>query len=285
VHNLWFQRQCGTVLEMLMISKEAVQVTMNKFNQLSNTERQAPAYEVISGQAPTTEDYVRQVLVTIMERIESLESKVLSTTLTQHPSSQAIAQLTREWNFMMQDIDTILDPKKPRVYSYQYLPDYYYTSAVLSAVLTQTGQFIPGSPKANDRWKALSQANLQKLGETFFGEQTKSYVYRHGYQDEKAGPELHQVQIDRIWQTVNEQNGCFIDFNFLTKGSGHTIFVAAGFDEQQGAKVFDIYDPMVNQSKRVNLKEFKQFINESYEKPKVTNAMYTYKIKHLMPSV
>jgi hypothetical protein len=276
-YNLWFQRKCGTISEMLVVAKEAVELTQNKLNQINFRDRQSPAYQVIQGQAPTKEAYVNHVLNTVNKRLKVLEEKAQALAKMNSPNPQAVSQLTREWNFIMQDIDMILDPNNPRVFSYQYLPNHYYLSAALSAILTGAGQFISGNPKVEDRWRAICQTDLQQFAEVFFGKQKKNYVYRHEYLDSLVAPTLQEISTDQIWNKLMEEGGCFLDFTFFPF-SGHTMFVTANFDNIHKKKVFDLYDPMDNMVVQMSQEKFKNFLEKSYEKKSMTNAMYTYKL-------
>ncbi len=275
-HNLYLQRRLATIAEMLTVAKESWKTCKNGLNDLTNEAAQKQAYQVLWGKGPTKEEYIRAVLQRIERDINNLEKESRQIVASHSPKGQEIAGLTRKWNFIMQDIATLADPQNPRIFSYQFIPDWYRTSAVLSEITTQINQLAPGGALNQERWRAIRSADLQKQSAPIFETGYKKLVYRHEAQDPAAGPSLEEISIDSIWSKIADKNGCMIDFIYFPAG-GHTIFVAAGYNPVNGSKSFFIHDPMSFTVETLSLHEFEQCIQKKYQNAKGTNSMYTLK--------
>ncbi|MCC5832458.1 MAG: hypothetical protein JJU12_05375 [Chlamydiales bacterium] len=275
-HTLWIQQKCGTIAEMLFVAKNAVKSIEKKLESLDEEELRSKAYEVTLGTPPTKEAYVKKVLEAVKEKITSLEERALLTGKEASADPASIAQLTRECNFIMQDISTVLNPKNPRVYNYQYLPDFYYLSAIFSSLATPIGTLVPGTAENKDRWKPLSQNELQQLVEVYFGKRKKEYVYRNEWLDPSVAPALEELSPEEMWNKVAEGGGAFLDLTFFPY-SGHTMFVAVSYDEKSQEKSYYLFDPMKSAPVKMSAEKFRRFLEKGYEKEKKTSAMYTYK--------
>lgn len=281
-HHLFLQSQSGTVAELIGMAKETIEMIENRFQTLSPAQKQKLAFEVNYGKALTVDQLVSQVLVDSKNKLATLTHKALDLASAKSAvSPPEIASLTREWNFLMQDLDTILDPENPRVFSYQYLPDTYYVSAALSAILTGIGQLLPNSPIISERWVGLEHSSLRKLCENLIGVQRKQYVHRHEYSGGAQGtPILTQLTPQSIWTNLNAHGGGFVDFDYISgKGvSGHTIFVKA--KRVEDIPLIEIFDPMDHTSRSTSIQDFYKLLSDNYEKQKgkvkVTNHLYVY---------
>ncbi len=282
-HNLYFQQHCSTIAEMLFVSRLTIQKIKQQIDAMSQNERQAPAFAVNYGSAPVKEEYANKILALAEETQANIEKETILLSSQAEPDPKKIANLTRQWNFLMQDLAMIIDPVDPRVYGHQYFPDHYYISAVLNATFTGLGKIAPGQPANQAIWKALKQNKLQELGGEALGNNdkklAKQYVYRNSFSGSKA-PLLNETTIEAVWQQVHEHNGAILDISYVGNGSanGHTIFIAAGFDGQE--RFFEIYDPMDCQTVRKSAKDFSTFLQDNYDKQSgrtlVTNQMYVY---------
>lgn len=279
-HNLYFQRHCGTLAELLMLSKKTKEEIENRLSLMSEGERKAPAYEVNSGIAPSKEDFVRNVLKKTEMGLQEIEKAAFQLATKENCSSKEIVDLVQKWNFRMQDLETIYNPKAPRIYNEQYLPHYYYLSAALSEISNQLEKIFPNSPLNQARWKSLNKEDMQELGEKCLGSLSREPIYGHEYSEVDA-PLFQEISGEKIWKRVRENNGClldFLDFGGRQASSGHTILVTAEFDGEK--KFFVLYDPMKSKEEKKELKDFMAFLH-SHKKTEgnriSTHQMYGYR--------
>jgi len=280
-HNLHFQRHSGTIAELLFIAQNTMDYIEDSLSKIPSEKKQEPAYTTYVGKAPTKEEFVTTILKEAKKRITELETQVEKLMTPPEKNTKEIATLSRQWNFIMQDLETILDPEKPRIYSSQLFPDQYYVSALFSVVFTGLGQFMPAGAKLSDRWISLNREKLKDVSKREFGMSEKKLVYKHSYNDSDA-PTLNELKGGKLWKQVHDLGGAFIDYTSISgqHTTGHTVYVEAVLI--QDAEMFILYDSMAASTKKMDAKQFEDSLKETYEKQNgntvATNHMFFYQV-------
>jgi hypothetical protein len=155
-----------------------------------------------------------------------------------------MAALTRDWNFAMQLLESILDPKHPVIVSTQVLPDYYGMSAVISAVGTAVGSLAPGQPALQARWEhSVSSEQLSAFQKKIFGLEDMVQLGEDLYSIVTDLKVTKKITLDQVWHAVHRAGGGLLNLSgIMAGGSGHMTFLEAqvvGSDP-----VFKLHDPM-----------------------------------------
>lgn len=262
-HCLYFQRRLGTIAEMVHATHAALQpirLIMNEKLRAPNSNGSTP--NIARSQV---------MLDTIYQQIAELKQKLSQKDDESTTTPLAIAQMTREWNFMMQNIATILDPEKPKNYSPLYKPDYFALSSVLSAISTKIAQYAFQGIPDSEIWIGLTKNEMKNLGNRFLRLTEPKYICRSDFQEETLGKTLEISQEEDVWNEIYLCNGSLLNKSEKTTGASHLIFVEAGFTAA-GEKCFFINDPTRAQEV-VLMNAFKKHFANFY------TEIYAYKEK------
>lgn len=266
VHNLLYQQHCGTISEMLALSHTLSDQISDRLSKASRDDLDAPAFKTSYGKAITKEMFANRVLDGTKEKIQILEQKAVALAGSKICTAEQVEALTREWNFIMQDLETIQDPLHPRIYDKQFIPNMYYVSAALNVVTTWVSQLMPGQPLVAERWVSLDNEKLYEIGKASFGLPQRSYLYRQASEELNPANTPTNLTPLQIWEELDRRGGGILEFFYLggnIGSSGHAMFVKASL--AYGDPVVELWDPMSSSKRRFSIEGFKEFLVENYD--------------------
>ncbi len=267
-YNMFLQRQCGSIAELLMLAKEAIRLTQENLEKLDKANPKAlaePAYEVTLGTAPTKKAFAEGILETTEQQIKALEEKAINVAkLGDRATPEQIAELTREWNFAMQYLATVMNPLQPVIVSTQVVPDAYKFSAVLSAFATGLTTLLPGQPTVSSRWKhGIQSSAIDPINKAVFGNNGMALI-----QDQYTWSNIQdflnngQITVDKIWDLIHSTGGGLLSFvSSRPGGGGHTVFFETAMLD--GKKTFYVLDPMTSKAQSFTTDEFTKYLNKA----------------------
>jgi hypothetical protein len=250
-HNLFFQRRLGTPVEMLQATKECLKPldsyikTESKDTNVENDAKKTRA---------------NGILEVVLKEIAELQKQLPQDEYSQN-DPLAIASMTRDWNFMMQSLATVLNPENPKAYTRLYNPDYFAASSALGALTTAISQILGQGPSNKEIWIGLTPVEMQTIGDRFLSLGQRKYLCRKTNQGiELCEKTFNELENEEIWETVYNHNGSLM--TLCKKTTSHLIFIESGFTPE-GKRCFFINDPMRKQEV-VLMEEFKNHFS-SYD--------------------